>query len=41
MYELQEELQIYQRECIKLRNLSENAMHLLMQHGLEPKLYNH
>jgi hypothetical protein len=38
MYELQEELQIYQQECIKLRKLSENAVHLLYQHGLEPKL---
>jgi hypothetical protein len=38
MYELQEELQIYQRECIKLRKISENALHLLMQNGLEFKL---
>jgi len=38
IYELQEELQIYRRECMKLRKISENAFQLVIKNGLEPKL---
>ena len=38
IYELQEELQIYRRECMKLRKISENAYQLVIQNGLDNKL---
>jgi len=34
--ELQEETQVYQAECLKLRNISEQAVFLLIRHGLLP-----
>ena len=30
IYELQEELQMYRRECVKLRKISENAFQLVI-----------
>jgi hypothetical protein len=38
IYELQEELHIYRRECMKLRKISENAYQLVIQNGLDNKL---
>ena len=38
IYELQEELQLYRRECMKLRKISDNALKLVIQNGQEAQL---